>query len=95
MLGLNSSIKKYAIGDKVLHPVYGFGIVKEIKDKEYIINFVSGTEKAILEEKHLKKVSEEQYEKAFDKSTIFCPECQSKVSIGTTICPECGYNIGD
>lgn len=95
VLGLNSSIKKYAIGDKVLHPVYGFGIVKEIKDKEYIINFVSGTEKAILEEKHLKKVSEEQYEKAFDKSTIFCPECQSKVSIGTTICPECGYNIGD
>lgn len=95
ILGLNSSIIKYAVGDKVLHPVYGFGIVDEIKDKEYIINFVSGTEKVILEEKHLKKVSEEQYKRALDKSTYNCPECQAKVSIGTTICPKCGYNIGE
>ena len=79
----------------MLHPVYGFGIVDEIKDKEYIINFVSGTEKVILEEKHLKKVSEEQYKRALDKSTYNCPECQAKVSIGTTICPKCGYNIGE
>lgn len=84
---------KYSVNDKIYHSVYGFGIVTRIENTECFVKFVSGAEKSISLEKNLIKITDEQYDAAFQKSIIKCPECSKVLPIGTSVCTECGYEF--
>lgn len=94
ILGLKKSTGDFAINDKVLHQVFGFGVIKKVFNNEYIIEFVTGIEKNISKTTHLTKIKEEQYYLALKKVMVICPECNTELHIKDRVCPECGYEFG-
>ena len=47
VIGVKRYLTKYSIGDIVLHSVYGEGKIEGVENEEYIIEFDSGTKRAV------------------------------------------------